>query len=935
MALFKTKYPNTSRKVSGTPTLFNDDVVLLCSTLLGPVTINLLEIPDDFWNTNWKLYVIDVDGNAAVNNITINAGTGQLVNSVASIVLDTDNGGALIQIASNYAFLASKFIETGLDEKVKITATDTTTNFLDSKLVAGTGITFTTLNPGANEQIQIDSSATGDEKVKVTATDTTTNFLDSKLVAGTGINFTTLNAGANEQIQIDSPAVTTPIISTTNATFKTFVTASTLSPNTIYLITDALFTTGGVYIRALTSNTHSREGRGIFLNIDWQDTTGNFLGVWDITLTGLVSGASIVAWNGQSYGSLTGANGSTAPDVDTTNWSLETRVGKPSIYVQEIDWVLYNVLTNEVTLRKDKRQNTIENFEDKGASPYNSLNENEFQWGYDKVTANSATLGGVFRNANWDSGATGQFEQNIATTGAYVNAISSGNNFIRNTLSNGATMDLTENRCKFVGNIVDGGTVTVTRAPVGEFYNNTVINGSILLTTMVSGNIHKNYVRNGSITGASLNVTTLQNNEVIDGTLNVGSALGVIDDNKVGIDCVLDVQFATTVSVVQYNILRNGSLLTATTNAGTITHNTLNNVAILTCLNNVASTLCNYNIIESGSILVNLLYTNTSVEKNKVGNACIISCTAMTARSAIASNILESGSSITCNNAAGGTITYNYLSNGSRIDSDLISGSITKNTLEHTCSILSASNVGIITNNILSNGGSISAPTNTGNIGTSGLNNGNYIEGSEISVTTNGGDIAGCNLSQDSKIDIATKTANLLNFTMSGSGILIVTTQSANMTNCVIVAGSIRYTTVSTAITLKSRQTNFCNWETIVDMSDATQYSSNRITLSVIQANFGVLLLENASGKIIDRMTPTSFSSDYDVRLVNNDSSGNCRVTSTAVATANDQNFIQTGGAANNNLYGRAGVTPNSDNLVVGKVDTDGSYQIRQINIFS
>lgn len=107
MTMFSTKYPNNIRTVSGTPTLKNDDVVLECNTALGPVIINLLDIPDDQWNTPWKLYVIDkAPGNAAVNNITINAGAGQKINNAASVVINVTGGGAMIRILDNKNFLA-------------------------------------------------------------------------------------------------------------------------------------------------------------------------------------------------------------------------------------------------------------------------------------------------------------------------------------------------------------------------------------------------------------------------------------------------------------------------------------------------------------------------------------------------------------------------------------------------------------------------------------------------------------------------------------------------------------------------------------------------------------------------------------------------------------------------------------------------------------
>lgn len=44
---------------------------------------------------------------------------------------------------------------TGVDEKVKASATDTTPDFLDQKLAAGDGIALALLNPGADEEIQI------------------------------------------------------------------------------------------------------------------------------------------------------------------------------------------------------------------------------------------------------------------------------------------------------------------------------------------------------------------------------------------------------------------------------------------------------------------------------------------------------------------------------------------------------------------------------------------------------------------------------------------------------------------------------------------------------------------------------------------------------------------------------------------------------------
>lgn len=107
MALEQTKYPNNIRQVSGTPIIFNNDVILECLTNVGAITINLLGIPDNFWNTTYKLYVVDYDGNASVNNITINAGFGQTINGASSITINQNSGSVIIRIVDNKTYLAT------------------------------------------------------------------------------------------------------------------------------------------------------------------------------------------------------------------------------------------------------------------------------------------------------------------------------------------------------------------------------------------------------------------------------------------------------------------------------------------------------------------------------------------------------------------------------------------------------------------------------------------------------------------------------------------------------------------------------------------------------------------------------------------------------------------------------------------------------------
>lgn len=104
MELYSTQYNNNIRTVSGTPVLFPDDVILQCDTTLGPVTINLLDIPANNWNTPWRLYVVDTGGISSANNITINAGVGQTINGLASIVINQDDASVIVRIVDNAKF---------------------------------------------------------------------------------------------------------------------------------------------------------------------------------------------------------------------------------------------------------------------------------------------------------------------------------------------------------------------------------------------------------------------------------------------------------------------------------------------------------------------------------------------------------------------------------------------------------------------------------------------------------------------------------------------------------------------------------------------------------------------------------------------------------------------------------------------------------------
>lgn len=84
-----------------------------------------------------------------------------------------------------------EFIGTNIDGKVKVTANDTQSDFVDNKLVAGQGLTRTVLNPGAVEQYRLDALSAEHELI----VDPGGNFDDTSISAAVS---TAIAEGASE-----------------------------------------------------------------------------------------------------------------------------------------------------------------------------------------------------------------------------------------------------------------------------------------------------------------------------------------------------------------------------------------------------------------------------------------------------------------------------------------------------------------------------------------------------------------------------------------------------------------------------------------------------------------------------------------------------------------------------------------------------------------
>jgi hypothetical protein len=114
MALPSQKYQNPKRTITGTSnTIFPDDVVILCDTSSGAVSLTLQAIPNDYWSTQYTLYVVDSGNNATTNNITINAPSGQTINGASSFVINTSGASVVVSIVANNKYIGQYSVTAG------------------------------------------------------------------------------------------------------------------------------------------------------------------------------------------------------------------------------------------------------------------------------------------------------------------------------------------------------------------------------------------------------------------------------------------------------------------------------------------------------------------------------------------------------------------------------------------------------------------------------------------------------------------------------------------------------------------------------------------------------------------------------------------------------------------------------------------------------
>ena len=223
---------------------------------------------------------------------------------------------------------------------ILVTDADTTPGKLAAKVVAGGGVTITVLNPGGDEQLQIDTLVGTPGQIGITVADTTIDFANNKLLVGAGLSKTLNNPGGNESLTFVNTAVglvmvtgadTTPAVLNSKITVGPGLTKSTTNPgaNEVLNITNAAsvsiaasnidWSLSNCFFKTLAANTvftftNDSDSQTIIAAIT--NTAGNFTAAWPaavqwtngsepvLTLGAFTDVFTFVKINGVIYGSV-------------------------------------------------------------------------------------------------------------------------------------------------------------------------------------------------------------------------------------------------------------------------------------------------------------------------------------------------------------------------------------------------------------------------------------------------------------------------------------------------------------------------------------------------------------------------------------------------------------------------------------------------------
>jgi hypothetical protein len=858
--MFSTTYQNNQRIVSGNVPVFNDDVVLLCNTSTAAVTINLSEISANYWNTTWKLYVNDNSNNAATNNITINAGSGQTINGLSSLTINTNGGQALIRVSSNSSFIA--------------------------ELSSGGGSSLTVKDEGT-------TIATG---VNIM------NFI------GAAVSVTTPSSGqANVTINANGYQILS------NAALLTLIGSSSLNIGWTYIVNDVTNADTFVSIQAISTNGVQNYGAGYFLNADYQ-AVGNYSGVSGfVSQTGIWKGSTgtyvvgdICIWNNLHYKNITGSNSSTTPNSDTTNWQVLTKSATNG-YILAVDYVTYDVNSNLVRKRVDSKNNEVD-YE----ATFSAFSN--FQWGRDEVTYNKVLNGSAMQCVNSPCTFTGNFLINSRIIDS-TPALSTGGTYISNILTN-SRIQITSNQGEVSYNNLDSGSYfEIVNIIKNSGYDTPIVtcnnfkeNSYLSINTLQRGT-----ASNQSEPRSSLSYNNFYSESYI---LTVGSVI-IVDSrlNRNNFSSVSYLRILNSVNlcnIYESNVEGRSYISVTGAYTGNVRNNVLSVNSYLTLDTGVGSCDCSGNRLFSFSYMT-IGDNSGQIDNNILTNGSSVQITTNQNNSYVSANTLENNSSLLLTTGQGATrLRYNTIDNSTlsigtisnnfqynHINSTPITvttctGNFNENIFESSTLTLTTNNstysenyaysstINITTNNsftlntlidatatIVTNGGTITANTfNSGYLSISG----SIDSGSDISyneVTTNGIitisdactnlSISYCNISLSGQFNLGgvNTTSTYSNLFISNSGVLqTLVFVSSNITKCEVI-GSVTIdlgSKTSAAYQSLSYRIGFSNWISDLDLSDPAIFSGG--TTVTVPTTLGVYVgnytLVNCGGITID-----------------------------------------------------------------------------------
>jgi len=382
----------------------------------------------------------------------------------------------------------------------------------------------------------------------VTSGVTTINF------AGAGLSGVTVaDAGGN---QTDVTITTAGLIEVTRSTVLNLITLNTLKTGAYYWIYDVgdgeglTSGFGGIILRAITNNKFESQGVFVARNVNRTAVPNS------INLSTNYAINNVIEFQNEVYICLIAGLPTTEPSRLTGQFNFVTK-NNNTYYTTEIQNCIYDVSTNFIHSRWDKRGNVLTNIRSVGTTISNNKILKGFRWGYESFTNNKINFVDT---------------DNTFAAGRLPNDISFSFWNIQGTLNNNIFNNCVINYFSFVNPYL-----------FGSVYNNTFTEGEIVFTSSIPTSLYNNLFISTYIT---LSSGTISNCFALNSNLTI--AIANISSSSIKNSTV------TSVGLSNCEIL-NSQILNGFTPGTTITDSIIKNttIASLIVINDSNLNYCN------------------------------------------------------------------------------------------------------------------------------------------------------------------------------------------------------------------------------------------------------------------------------------------------------------------------------------------------------